>query len=251
MTTATEIVSKEHVAPATAPELALPSPVERWRHLATSRLPVPPTAIYLEGPARFRRGRLPYLPMRIRTWNRLGVERVSELEVGLMSITLMRGLDAFVDGRGFTRVGSELSIGPEVDQGAFHVMFLETLLVPAAWPADIRWETVHSGAARVVMPFRSGTEQADLEFDPNTGLPTSYTADRYKRPGGPKVQWTVSLASWRAFGVLDYPTDFVVRWSDEPLPWLRMRISAVVLDPAIAEPMARARAVLSSAPNEF
>jgi hypothetical protein len=188
--------------------------------------------------------------MRIRIWNRLGIERVSELQVGLMGLTLLRGLDAYVDGRGFTCVGSELSIGSEVDQGAFHVLFLETLLVPAAWPADLRWETVHSGAARVVIPFRSGTERADLEFDPNTGLPTSYATDRYKRPGGPKVRWTVSLASWRAFGALDYPTEFVVRWSDEAQPWLRMRINTVVLDPPTAEPMARARAVLTTAASE-
>jgi hypothetical protein len=248
MTTATEIASQ--AVPATPPDLALPPLVQRWRHLATSRLAVSPSAIYLEGPARFKRGRLPYLPMRIRIWNRLGVERVSELEVGLLGLTLMRGLDAYVDGRGFTRVGSELSVGSEVDQGAFHVMFLETLLVPAAWPPDVRWEAVHSGAARVGIPFGAGTEWADLEFDSNTGLPTSYATDRYKRPGGPKVRWTVSLASWRAFGALDYPTEFVVRWSDEAQPWLRMRISTVVLDPPTAERMALARAVLGSAPSE-
>jgi hypothetical protein len=245
MSTATAIASP--AAPAGAPDLVMPPPVERWRHLATSRLPDPPTAIYFDGPARFKRGRLPYLPMRIRTWNRLGVERVSELEVGLLGVTLMRGLDAYVDGRGFTRVGSELSIGPEVDQGAFHVMFLETLLVPAAWPADIRWEAVHSGAARVVVPFGAGTERADLEFDPNTSLPSLYATDRFKVPGGPKVRWTATLASWRAFGALDYPTELEVRWSDEPQPWLRLRITSAILNPSTSGPMARARAVLASA----
>jgi hypothetical protein len=97
------------------------------------------------------------------------------------------------------------------------------------------------------VPFGAGTERADLEFDPNSGLPTSYATDRYKRPGGPKVRWTVGLASWRTFGALDYPTEFVVRWSDEPQPWLTMRVSTAALDPSISEPMARAREVLAAA----
>jgi hypothetical protein len=241
----------EMVGPVTksvaAPSRSLPPPVQRWLRIARPELHARPTTIYLEGPARFKRGRLPYLPLHIRIWNRLGHDRVSELELRVLGVTLLRGLDAYVDGRGLTRIGSQLSTGPEIDQGAFHVEFLETLLVPPAWPADIRWEPIDDDTARVVTPFGGGTEQAVVWFDPVSGLPASYTTDRYKRPGGPKVRWTASMASWRAFGALDYPTELVVRWSDEAQPWLRMRISTAALDPSISEPMARAREVLAGA----
>jgi hypothetical protein len=245
MTTVVAPVPVRTVQP--EPHDVLPQPVLRWLRIARPELEARPNAIYLEGPARFKRGRLPYLPLHVRIWNRLGLERVSELEVTVLGVTLLRGFDAYVDGRGFTRVGGELSTGPEIDQGAFHVMFLETLLVPSAWPASIRWEPLHADAARVEIPFGDGTERADLRFAPDTGLPAAYTTQRYKVTGGPKVAWTAQLAAWRSFGALAYPSQLAIQWADEPQAWLRMEISRAILEPPMAEPMARARDVLAGA----
>jgi hypothetical protein len=226
---------------------SLPEPVVRWLRAARPELDVRPDAIYLEGPARFKRGRLPYLPLRIRAWNRLGRERVSELEVRILGLIVMHGLDAYVDGRGITRVGSELSAGPRVDQAAFHVMFLETLLVPSAWGTDIRWEPMRAQSARVLVPFRDGVEEAVLTFDPVTGMPQTYATDRFKTVGGPKVWWTASLGPWRSFGPLSYPEAISVQWADDTVPWLQMRITRAGVNPDMAEPLARARAVLAGA----
>jgi hypothetical protein len=222
----------------------LPEPVQRW--LGRTR-PVPggaPRAIYLEGPARFKRGRLPYLPLDIRTWTRLGFDRVSELEVRIAGLTIMRGFDAFVDGRGFTRVGSEVSLGPSVDQGAFHVMFLETLLVPSAWPEGIGWEPIDADSARVVTQFGGGQETAVVGFDQATGLPSSYQTKRYRAAGQPKVPWTASVGTWRDFGSLVYPSRFEATWADEARPWLKMRIDRATRDPSMDEPLERAREAL-------
>jgi hypothetical protein len=222
----------------------LPEPVVRWLRVARPELEVPPRAIYLAGPARFKRGRLPYLPLEVRIWTRLGSARVSELEVRIAGLTLLRGFDAFVDGHGFTRVGSELSAGPTVDQGAFHVLFLESLLVPSAWPPGLEWEPVSADAVRVATPFAGGFEEALLAFDPATGLPCSYRTDRFKT-GGQKLPWTAQLADWRAFGTLDYPSRIEARWADERQPWLKMRITEARRDPLMDEPLRRARAVLA------
>jgi hypothetical protein len=223
---------------------SLPAPVARWLRHARPKLSVVPQTIYLEGAARFKRGRLPYLPLDIRIWTRLGFDRVSELEVRIAGLTLMRGLDAFVDGHGFTRVGSELSTGPSVDQGAFHVMFLETLLVPGAWPADIRWEPVDADSARVITPFVGGLEKARVTFDLRTGLPAAYSTDRYRTAGEGKLRWTATVADWHDFGTLFYPRLVEARWADQPQPWLTMRIERASIDFPMDEHLEQARRVL-------
>ena len=239
--------SRSPTAPATS---RLPVPVERWLRVVRPELDARPSAIYLEGPARFKRGRLPFLPMQIRVWNRLGHDRISELEVRVLGLTVMRGLDAFVDGRGFTRVGSELSTGPEIDQGAFHVMFLESLLIPSAWPASIRWEPIHADAARVLVPYEGGTEEAVVTFEPASGLPASYSTDRFKSAGAPKVWWTAEFHAWTSFGPIFYPGQVRLQWADDLEPWLEMRITAARVDPDMSGPLARARAVLAGAESE-
>jgi hypothetical protein len=231
----------ERPVPATS---SLPAPVARWLRVARPELDARPDAIFIEGPARFKRGRLPYLPLRIRAWNRLGRDRVSELEVRILGLTVLRGLDAYVDGRGFTRVGSDVSTGPGIDQAAFHVMFLETLLVPSAWTPEIRWEPMRADAARVLVPFRDAVEEAVVTFDPATGLPQTYATDRYRTPDRPKVWWTAMLGPWRSFGPVFYPETISIQWADDELPWLQMRIARASADPDMTEPLARARAVL-------
>jgi hypothetical protein len=241
-------VSASPGAPGHSPGAArLPEPVVRWLRIARPEREVPPKAIYLAGPARFKRGRLPYLPLDIRIWTRLGSARVSELEVRIAGLTLMRGLDAFVDGRGFTRVGSDLSAGPSVDQGAFHVLFLESLLVPSAWPATLRWQAVSTDSVRVTTPFAGGQEEALLNFDPVTGLPSTYETHRFKTDGR-KVPWTAFLGGWRDFGNLLYPSWIEAQWADERQPWLKMRIREARRDPPMDEPLSRARAVLAGIP---
>lgn len=222
----------------------LPAPVRRWLARAKPERDAPTRTIYLEGPARFKRGRLPYLPLDIRVWTRLGFDRVSELECRIAGLTIVRGLDAFVDGEGFTQIGSELSAGPEIDQGAFHVMFLETLLVPGAWPAEIRWEAVDAHSARVVTPFADGQETALVTFDPATELPATYRTDRYRAVGEPKIPWTATLGEWQSFGPLYFPSRIDARWAVDPQPWLRMRITHAAANVVMDEPLARARTVL-------
>jgi hypothetical protein len=224
----------------------LPEPVKRWVELAGRPGQPAPRTIYLEGPARFKRGRLPYLPMHIRIWNWLGHDRVSDLEVRLLGVTVMRGLDAYVDGRGFTRVGGTTDHGPEIDQGSFHVVVVETLFCPDAWPAELRWESIDANCARVVFPFRDGPESAVVCFDPATGVPTSYTADRHRAVGGPKLPWTAWMSGWREVAGVMSPSRIEVQWSDAPQPWLTMRIETVRANEPMEEPLARARAVLDA-----
>jgi hypothetical protein len=219
----------------------------RWLRIARPEREVPLQAIFLAGPARFKRGHLPYLPLDIRIWTRLGSARVSELEVRIAGLTVMRGLDAFVDGHGFTRVGSELSTGPAVDQGAFHVLLLESLLVPSAWPPTLIWEPVSADTVRVTTPFAGGHEEALLTFNPVTGLPREYRTDRFKADGR-KVSWTALLDDWRDFGNLFYPSWIEAQWADERQPWLKMEIIEARRDPPMDEPLSRARAVLAGIP---
>lgn len=224
----------------------LPKPVQRWVSLASRPDRPVPRIIYLEGPARFKRGRLPYLPMRIRIWNSLAHDRVSELEVRVLGLTVMRGLDAYVDGRGFTRVGGTTDHGPEIDQGSYHVVIVESLFCPDAWPAELRWEPIDANSARVLFPFGDGEESAVVRFDPATGFPASYTTGRHKGAGAPKVPWTAWMSGWREVDGVMAPSVVEAQWSYDPRPWLRMRIETVRANAPMEEPLAKARAVLDA-----
>ena len=69
------------------------------------------------GSGRFRQRPLPWLPFANTIWLRPGVDRVSDMFVRIGPITVMKVLDAYVDGRGITKFLSRADTGPRVDQG--------------------------------------------------------------------------------------------------------------------------------------
>ncbi len=229
----------------------LPLPVTRWLEAAwpygVGRL----RSIALSGPLRIRRRRM-WLPG---DWNMhfaLGEGYVSDLRVGLGPLTAVRGLDLFVDGTGMTRVGTETSMGPEIDQGAFIALWAESILFPSAWASlpGLRWTPVDDTRARVELPFLGGTETATLHFDPRvTSFPVAFEADRHKVPGGPKIGWRAHYEDWQWPDGLAMPTRMVVTWDDEPGPWLDMRVESMTLDEPMARHLERARVAIAEATN--
>lgn len=160
----------------------LPLPVRRFLEAAYPEIRPGPKTIRLDARGTPRRRPLPALPFATRISVRPGRDRVMEISLG--PVTLLRGLDAYLDGRGFTRVGRKLEAGPPFDQGAFHTLVLETLFVPSAWERlRLTWEAVDETVAHLLIPFRDGVERATVRFDPGAGLPTSYETRRHKGPG--------------------------------------------------------------------
>jgi hypothetical protein len=226
----------------------LPPPVERFAERAAPGGEPNPRTIRILGRGRFCRRPLPWLPMKVVVHVALGAERAQDLLVGAGPLTVMRVLDAYVDGQGITKAGRSADVGPRVDQGAFHPVVIETMLFPGAWSrlTGLRWEPIAESSARLVVPHAGGLEAAIVEFDRSTGVPSSYSVPRYKG-NGPKVDWRIDLLDWGRLGGVTWPRRFVVTWADDPGPWYVMRTDRIELDADVDEALGRARAALAEA----
>jgi hypothetical protein len=225
----------------------LPLPVVRWLEIAWPDGMDEVESISVGGPLRLRRGRI-WLPGDSTMRFQLGVGYVSDLRIGIGPLTAVRGLDAFVDGTGITRVGAETSLGHEVDQGAFLALWCQSLLFPTAWARlpGLRWTSVDDSLAFVDLPFRGGFETATIRFDPDrSAFPVAFEANRYKVVGGPKVRWRATYEDWHWRDGLAVPTRAVVTWDDEPGPWLDMRMEDVIPNDPVLAHFERARAAIA------
>lgn len=230
----------------------VPEPVVRYLEVAYPNGASEVGTAVMEGSGRFRIRPLPWLPVRNTISLHPGVDRVSDMLVGIAPLTVLKVLDAYVDGHGITKVLRKADVGGEIDQGSVHPMLCESLTFPSSWSRmpGFAWEAVDRATARMLLPFQAGTEIATVTFDPVTGLPATYTTPRFKQVGGPKVDWRIDALEWGRSGVVSMPRRLVVTWADEPGPWLDLRFTRVVTDLDISEPIARARAAIAQARGE-
>ena len=211
--------------------------------------PGPTGAAVIEGRARFRRaGKGLWLPIEAVMWHELGRHHVADLRVGLGRLSIIRGMDGYVDGTGFSRISHTLEVGPEIDQSAALFMWAEAILFPAAWHGrdDVDWATIDDHTADVALPLGEAPMPARISFDPATGFPARFSADRHKGIGSRPVEWVVDYSDWKptADGVT-LPGLATVTWSDEPGPWFRMWIERANPDADVSGAMARGRTLLA------
>ena len=180
---------------------ALPPPVERFVQLATGgRTPRIDTMV-LETDAWMRRPKLPPIPLRIRMSHRLGTAFIHRIRVGRGLLSVPIGMDAYVDGRGFMKVGPSAQASPTFGEGALIAMWGEALVVPSAWlnRSEVRWDAVDAETAVLAVTGEHGEVPLMVTFDTQTGFPTSCEADRHKG-SGPKVRWVGRWSRWRPAG---------------------------------------------------
>jgi hypothetical protein len=226
----------------------LPAPVARYLEVAYPDGAPEVETVVMEGRGRFRRRPLPWLPFQDLISLRPGVDRVSDMTVALGPLTLMKVLDAYVNGHGITKVLRRADVGDQIDQGSLHPLLCEAMMFPSCWSRipGWTWEAVDDRTARLLVPFRDGTEVVTVGFDRSTGFPSTYEVPRF-RSTGPKVNWRIDMTDWRRFGPVVVAGDIVVGWADDPGPWLRMRFTQVTTGEDVSEPIARARAAIAGA----
>jgi hypothetical protein len=211
---------------------ALPTPVERFRALLAHQPDL--ETVLIETTAWMRRPGIPPIPLEITMAHRLGEAFVHDIRVGRRPIAFRFGLDAFVDGHGVVRIGPAVSSGANYDQGALIAMWGEALAFRNAWEGrdDVRWEPVDADAAILVVAGPEGDLAIKVAFDPVTGLPTSFTADRCKGDG-PKVGWTGTSSDWRLIDGVLVPGRFTAQWADEDTPWIEITTRRVHANAAV------------------
>jgi hypothetical protein len=228
---------------------ARPAPVQRWLdRLGPAKYP--DTAV-IEGKARFRRdGKGRWLPIEAVMWHVLGRHHVVDLRVGLGPLTFVRGLDGYVDGVGFSRISHTLDMGHEIDQASLLFMWSEAILFPSAWLErdDVVWAPYDDDAAVVSFTEPDAPVVAQVAFDPSSGMPARFSADRFKGPGTRQVEWAVDYSDW---GPTDdgvtLPTHAQATWADEPGAWFKMDIQRASPDAVVDGAIERGRHLLAQA----
>ena len=162
-----------------------------------------------------------WLPLRMRTQHQLGHAFVPDIELSWYGRTVVSATEAFVDGRGWSQQGPNVTVGPEIDQGAGLFLWSEAVLIPWLHATDRApaVEEVAPGRLALGLPFGNQVEPALLEFE--GGHPVRFSARRFQGVGGEKVDWEVTYAGWREVAGIRLPDHVEVRWADEPGPWFR------------------------------
>lgn len=225
-----------------------PAPVRRWLDAAWTDGRDRPGTLVLAGRARMWRPRLPIMRLDARISARLGRDRVSEFAVRCGPLTLLRGLDATVDGRSVSRVGRQVAVGPEVDQGSLLSLWGEAAVYPSSWPhlPGLRWEPLDGSSAWLRLPLPTGEETAVVTFDPETGYPARFEVDRFKGAGGPRTPWSGCYRDWRTVDGVPVAHRLVVQWGDEARPWFDLTVTDVQVDAPAQAALARGRALLAT-----
>ncbi|WP_412538493.1 DUF6544 family protein [Longispora sp. K20-0274] len=202
-----------------------PEPVRRHYLASTGPTADPVDTFALWGRARMRIGRLPWLPATFWSEHQVGRRALQRITVTWFGLPVLRGVDSYADGHGEMRIGGRRISGPEIDQGENLFVWAELVLLPSALLAPgVRWEPVDEHAARLVVPFGTGSDELEFRFDPDTGLLCEGHAMRYRDVGGPKLGWRVDYRAWHRFGRMLLPSELTVTWADQDRPWFVLTV---------------------------
>lgn len=209
----------------------LPAPVARFAaEVAAEGLPRIETAM-ISGDGVIRRGPVT-IPMRFRGEYRPAKEYCRDMEMTWFGLPVVRGLDTWAGGVGKMTVMGETSVGPDMDQGANMAAFAEALWMPSVLLTDprVRWEAVDATHARLVFPFKDGTDSMTYTFDAETGRPVGSTAMRFKAGEKEKTEWITRTLEWGTVGGRLTPVRVDARWGDEDRPWAEFVIREIALN---------------------
>lgn len=197
----------------------LPAPVRRF-FLTAFGEQVPRTESFVAlGTGRANFGF--WMPLRFRLTHDPGIAFERYMEVTWFGRRMLKAIDRYVDGAGMTGPMGREATGPAVDQGANMILWAEAPLIPSLWVTDarLRWEPVDDTSARLIFPFHDEEDELTVHFDPESGLISHMTAERYRSEEVGKVPWRVDFLTWETRNGVTTPDTLSVTWEDQGEPW--------------------------------
>jgi hypothetical protein len=202
----------------------LPEPVRRhFRATLGEQVPRIETAV-VSGRADFKVKGL-WTPMRFKGYYVAGHEFRRDMEITWFRMPILRGTDAYVDGKGSLKISGLLNVSDEgktFDQGQNLAMWGEApFTTPSALVLDprIRWEPLDTTSARLIVPFGGREESLRVEFDAETGLMRGMVGMRYRGGEETKTPWRGEFSEWRMVHGIKVPHRNVAVWGDQGEPY--------------------------------
>jgi hypothetical protein len=196
-----------------------PEAVQRYYRAAASNGVPRVDSLVVCGSARASFGL--WMPLRFRLTHQPGHAFERYMEVTWFGFPVLKAIDRFIEGKGMTGPLGKEATGPEIDQGANMILWAEAPLMPSLWITDerIRWESINDTSARLVFPFKEEEDSLTVEFDPQSGLIASMTAQRYRDAKSGKIPWLVEFQEWQTVEGVQAPKRIAITWSDQGRPW--------------------------------
>jgi len=214
----------------------LPKPVERhFNEVFDLKAPVADTAV-VWGNADLRVSGI-WAPALFKAYYYMpGRDFVREMEITWFGKTVLRGKDAYINGRGFSGFGEEVESGKKVDSASNLTAWAESVFAPAKFISDtsIRWEAVDDNTVELIVPANDTEDTITVKFDSKTGLMSEMRALRYRSQETKKTPWIVKFYDWREQHGIKVPLLVTVRWADEDGPWARFRIEGIEYNVGVA-----------------
>ncbi len=233
-------------SPAPTTEVALPSPVARYRAVAVgARAPV--TGLTLRHAGTFCMS-LTSKPMPIRGTQRFSADPpgfVWSARVRMAPGVWVDARDMAVNGHGSMRVLLDATVpiadarGPEIDQGSALRLLAEMVWYPTALfdARYVTWSAVDANHARASLRFGAEEVSGTFEFGAD-GLPVQFSAQRFNDKHELRA-WGGTYGDWRSVSGMRVPFEAKVSWRLDAGPftyahWLveDMEFDAPRIDPA-------------------
>jgi hypothetical protein len=185
-----------------------------------------------------------WFPMRFKSYNIAGREFRREMELTWFGMSIFRGYDAYLNGKGileFTGLLGLLSVsdsGEKADQGDNLAMWAEApFTTPSALVLDprVRWELIDNTTARLIVPFGEQEDSLRVEFDPETSLITQITGMRYRDQEETKTPYRGEYSEWTTVHGIRVPYRPVATWEDQDEPYVILDIEGVEYNVDVSE----------------
>ena len=217
----------------------LPAPVDRYfRKVYGDSVPVIETAV-LTGRARIRPNTPFWMPARYRFTHVAGRDYRHYIEACWFGMPVLKINERYVDGASLFEIpiiGTDS--GPKIEWSASQGMWAESWDFPALFVTDarVKWLPIDNDSALLVVPFKSGTQQFVVRFDPATGLPTWTETMRYKTSSSPeKTLWMTQALRYEQLGGVLTNTVGSARWMDDGKPWAVFTLEDIRLNVDVSD----------------
>lgn len=220
----------------------LPKPV--YRHFSAtlgSQVPKIESAV-VWGKARFRISGL-WMPVRFKAHYVPGQDFYRYMEVTWFSLPILKGSDSYLNGEGVLNIAGNVETGEKIAQGQNLAVWAEAVLMPSVFVTDsrARWEAIDDMTARLVVPFSEQEDSLLVGFDPQTGLMTQMSAQRYRDQEEKKTPWWIECLDWKTFHSVKIPARIAVTWEDEGSPWAFFTVEGVEYNVDVTEKIPTAK----------